>query len=85
MSGIHKASVFGDFKALWMYIISFSTAPFCLEWLKRVAMGEVASMPAGDFTVCLMTLRQSVWGIGHFRELRGPAISHSEISRTGLG
>lgn len=41
-------------------------------------------MPAGDFTVCLMTLRQSVWGKGHFRELRDPAILHSEISGTGL-
>lgn len=42
-------------------------------------------MLAGDFTVCLMTLRQSVWGKGHFRELRVPAILHSEISGTGLG
>lgn len=49
-----------------------------------VAMGDVASMPAGDFILCLMTLRQSVWGKGHFRELSSPAILHSVVSETRL-
>lgn len=53
-----------------------------------VAMGDTASTPAGDetgdFIMCLMTLRRSVWGKGHVRELRGPAVLYSEISETGL-
>lgn len=83
MSGIHKASVFGDFKALWVCFISFNSTPFV--WSSpNGGHGDVASVPAGDFILCLMTLRQSVWGKGHFRELRGRAILYSEISETAL-
>lgn len=51
---------------------------------QMAARADAAGMPAGDFILCLMTLRRSVWGKGHFRELSDPEILHSEISETGL-
>lgn len=62
-----------------MCIISFSPAPFV--GVAHIVAIDAASMPAGDFILCLMTLRQSVWGKGISGNC--PAVLYWEISETG--
>lgn len=64
MSGIHKASVFGDFKSFGCVLL-LSVLPLLSGVIWIVAMGDVDSMLSGGSVMYLMTWRQRVWGKGH--------------------
>lgn len=64
MSGIHKASVFGDFKELWVCITAFSSSSFIWSDLDS-SDGGCGQHAVWGSVMCLMTRRQRVWGKGH--------------------
>lgn len=77
MAGIHQSICLWGFQsALGISHYLIQSCSFLSGIAHIVAMGgSRPACPAGDFYLVFNDIEvQSVWGKGHFRELRGPAV-----------